>query len=83
VARLRRASEEALRKGLLTFEESALLIRRYEEGLSGYTYLEEEEPFPPLSNGSNGLAAKHTSAAASPGTAAPPPTTIPAGATAR
>jgi arginine decarboxylase len=42
VQRVREASEEALRKGLLTFEESALLIRRFEEGLSGYTYLEEE-----------------------------------------
>ena len=42
VQRVREASEEALRKGLLTFEESALLIRRFDEGLSGYTYLEEE-----------------------------------------
>jgi hypothetical protein len=25
-------------------EESALLVRRYEEGLSGYTYLEQESP---------------------------------------
>ena len=44
VQRVRQASEEALRKGLLTFEESALLIRRFDEGLSGYTYLEEEAP---------------------------------------
>jgi arginine decarboxylase len=42
--RMRLASEEALRQGLLTMEESALLIRRYEEGLSGYTYLEQESP---------------------------------------
>jgi len=42
--RMRQANEEALRRGLLTFEESALLVRRYEEGLAGYTYLEEEEP---------------------------------------
>jgi len=41
--RLRRASEEALRQQRLTFEESALLIKRFEEGLSGYTYLEEAE----------------------------------------
>ncbi|TMQ56556.1 MAG: hypothetical protein E6K72_04835, partial [Candidatus Eisenbacteria bacterium] len=40
VQRVREASEEALRRGLLTFEESALLIRRFDEGLSGYTYLE-------------------------------------------
>ncbi len=41
-ARMRQANEEALRKGLLTFEESALLMRRFEEGMSGYTYLEED-----------------------------------------
>jgi len=52
--RLRQANEEALRRGLLTFEESALLIRRYEEGLAGYTYLEEEEPAPHIANGSSG-----------------------------
>ena len=40
--RLRQATEQALRKGLLTLEESALLMKRYDEGLSGYTYLEEE-----------------------------------------
>jgi arginine decarboxylase len=51
VQRVRQASEEALRKGLLTFEESALLMRRFDEGLSGYTYLEEEEPAPRLVNG--------------------------------
>jgi hypothetical protein len=54
VQRVRQASEEALRRGLLTFEESALLIRRFDEGLSGYTYLEEETPSP-AGNGSNGL----------------------------
>jgi len=57
VERLRQATEEALRRGLLTFEESALLIRRYEEGLAGYTYLEEEQPAPKLTNGSSGLTA--------------------------
>ena len=55
VQRVRQASEEALRRGLLTFEESALLIRRFDEGLSGYTYL-EEEPAPRIANGSHGLA---------------------------
>ncbi len=44
VRRVRRASEEALRARAITFEESALLLRRFEEGLSGYTYLEEEPP---------------------------------------
>jgi arginine decarboxylase len=47
VRRVRRASEEALRARAITFEESALLLRRYEEGLSGYTYLEEEPPGSP------------------------------------
>ena len=53
--RVRQANEEALRRGLLTFEESALLMRRYEEGLEGYTYLEEEEPGREITNGSSGL----------------------------
>jgi arginine decarboxylase len=44
VQRVRQSSEEALRSGLLTLEESALLMRRYEEGLEGYTYLEEAAP---------------------------------------
>ena len=42
--RMRQASEDALRRQLLTFEESALLMKRFEEGLAGYTYLEEEAP---------------------------------------
>jgi len=50
VQRVRQASEEALRKGLLTFEESALLMKRFDEGLTGYTYL-EEEPAPSSANG--------------------------------
>jgi len=55
VQRVRQACEESLRKGLLTFEESALLMRRFDEGLSGYTYLEEGEPAPRIVNGGNGL----------------------------
>ncbi|HSM13394.1 MAG TPA: biosynthetic arginine decarboxylase [Thermoanaerobaculia bacterium] len=42
VARVRRAAEKALRANLLTFEESRHLLRLYEQGLSGYTYLERE-----------------------------------------
>jgi arginine decarboxylase len=42
VARVRRSAEQALRAKRMTFEESKLLLRRYEEGLSGYTYLEQE-----------------------------------------
>ena len=54
VQRIRQASEEALRRGLLTFEESASLVRMYDEGLSGYTYLEEEDASAPhATNGSS------------------------------
>lgn len=56
VQRMRQANEEALRRGLLTFEESALLMRRYDEGLSGYTYL-EDEPVSGTENGGIGLTA--------------------------
>jgi arginine decarboxylase len=57
VQRMRQANEEALRRGLLTFEESALLMRRYDEGLSGYTYLEEEDPATRIESGATGLTA--------------------------
>ena len=43
VERARRAIETALRKGSITIEESARLRRRYEQGLSGYTYLDVED----------------------------------------
>lgn len=39
--RVRNMAETAVRDGRMTFEESAKLMRRYEEGLSGYTYLED------------------------------------------
>ena len=42
VARVRRAAEAALRAKRITLEESGTLLRRYEEGLSGYTYLEQD-----------------------------------------
>ncbi|MES1211545.1 MAG: arginine decarboxylase, partial [Acidobacteriota bacterium] len=42
VAKVRQATETALRAKRLTLEESRQLLRRYEEGLSGYTYLEQE-----------------------------------------
>ncbi len=41
VQRLRRDVETALRDGRLTYEESGSLLKFYEEGLNGYTYLEE------------------------------------------
>jgi arginine decarboxylase len=39
--RVRQAVEEALRKGEITLEESALLRRRYRQSLFGYTYLDQ------------------------------------------
>jgi len=42
VARVRRAAERALRCGRMTFEDSRQLLRVYEQGLAGYTYLERD-----------------------------------------
>jgi arginine decarboxylase len=42
VAKVRQAAEAALRAKRMTIEESRHLLRRYEEGLSGYTYLEHD-----------------------------------------
>ncbi len=41
VAKLRRDVEAALRDSRLSYEESGSLLRFYEEGLGGYTYLED------------------------------------------
>ena len=41
VSRLRRDVEMAVREGRLGYEESGQLLRFYEEGLQGYTYLED------------------------------------------
>jgi arginine decarboxylase len=41
VAKLRRDAETALREGRLTYEETGALLKFYEEGLHGYTYLED------------------------------------------
>jgi arginine decarboxylase len=40
--RVRQAAEAAARAGEISLEESALLRKRYEQGLAGYTYLEQE-----------------------------------------
>jgi arginine decarboxylase len=42
VAKVRQAAEAALRAKRMTIEESRHLLRRYEDGLSGYTYLEHD-----------------------------------------
>ena len=41
IAHLRRSVEAAVREGRLGYEESGKLLRFYEEGLHGYTYLED------------------------------------------
>jgi arginine decarboxylase len=41
VTKLRRDVETALRESRLTYEESGALLKFYEEGLHGYTYLED------------------------------------------
>jgi arginine decarboxylase len=41
VSQLRRDVETALREGRIGYEESGRLLRFYEEGLRGYTYLED------------------------------------------
>ena len=43
VTQLRRDVETALREGRIGYEESGRLLRFYEEGLHGYTYLEGGE----------------------------------------
>jgi len=40
IVRLRRTVERAVREGRISFHESAELLRRYERGLKGYTYLQ-------------------------------------------
>ncbi len=40
---IRNAAEESIQKGSLTKQEAKLLVKQYEEGLSGYTYLEDSE----------------------------------------
>jgi arginine decarboxylase len=39
--RFRRDAEAALREGRLGYEELARLLKFFEEGLGGYTYLED------------------------------------------
>jgi arginine decarboxylase len=41
IARLRKSVEAAVREGRLGYEESGRLLRFYEDGLHGYTYLED------------------------------------------
>lgn len=43
VEAIRASTEESIQKGNLTKQEAKLLIKHYEEGLAGYTYLEDPE----------------------------------------
>jgi arginine decarboxylase len=43
IEQVRQATEESILKGQLSKQDAKLLIKHYEEGLSGYTYLEEPE----------------------------------------
>ncbi len=56
LARIRRAVEAALQGGHMGLEESKLFLRDYESGLSGTTYLEEEEPGDEATNGADASA---------------------------
>ena len=42
VAKMRTLTENAYRAGRLTLDESRQILRMYESGLNGYTYLERE-----------------------------------------
>jgi arginine decarboxylase len=49
ISRLRRTVEQAVRAGLISFEESGHFLEKYERGLEGYTYLTRT----PRSNSNN------------------------------
>ncbi|MDC0980446.1 arginine decarboxylase, partial [Bdellovibrionales bacterium] len=42
--RIRKKSESSIQKGTLSRSEARLLMRVYEQGLDGYTYLESSDP---------------------------------------
>lgn len=41
VRRVRRATEKAMKEGLMTVTEAAKMVGAFQTGLDGYTYLEE------------------------------------------
>ncbi len=45
VAQLRKDVEAAVREGRMGYEESGRLLRFYEDGLHGYTYLEDPHSY--------------------------------------
>src|SRR5262249_17966742 len=42
IAKVRRAAEAAMRAKRMTIEDSRQLLKLYDEGMSGYTYLERD-----------------------------------------
>jgi arginine decarboxylase len=66
VRRMRSRMEVAVRTGTISLKESALLMKRYEEGLSGYTYLTDEQD-----EGAEPSQQSETSAAAEPRASSP------------
>ncbi|MHC4452130.1 MAG: biosynthetic arginine decarboxylase, partial [Planctomycetota bacterium] len=72
VAKVRQACEAAVRAGKMTTRETRTLLRRYEEGLNGYTYLVTDDAAPPTAPEATRRSDSSTSGA-NPGT--PPPCT--------
>lgn len=57
IRRMRRRLEQAVRAGNVNMKESALMMRRYEEGLAAYTYLVDDDA--EIGIGDVGAAASH------------------------
>lgn len=80
LTRLRRHIERSLEEGRMTFEESALLQRRYEAGLASYTYLTRDrdhgDVMVPLDLTANGHGAPN--GGSTPSNGGTPPSTAPA-----
>ena len=74
VARVRRFAELALRNGRMSLDDSRKLLRMYEEGLGGYTYLEREVDAKFYSQSQLRLVSNGDAQAQQNGEAAKPPT---------
>jgi hypothetical protein len=68
IRRMRNRLEQAVRNGKVNMRESALLMRRYEEGLAAYTYLADDDA---VIGGGDGLPAAVMPAAVLPATGLP------------
>ncbi len=72
VRRMRRRLEAALRAGRVNIRESKHLMRRYEEGLAGYTYLSDDDIVDEVTR-RNGGASREPVEKPAPGVAQPAP----------